>query len=103
MPEYLDMMPCTTIVEWKTNLMCTDTPLPVDQVPCYVYDVDGYRHNLSPLINHKTAYFVESEEEAVEFYVNPCQDIAGKPLRTSSLIYPACQEWNLPITLSILI
>lgn len=45
------------------------------QVPCYIFDSDGKKHDLSPLIKLKDGYLVDDGDDGVDFYINVCRSI----------------------------
>lgn len=75
-PELNLKWKCNTQFIWKTSAACN--PLPkIKEVPCYVYDKDGNKRDLSHLILSKGHYSVESTDSEVEFYINVCSEIKG--------------------------
>lgn len=46
------------------------------QVPCYVFDSDGRKHDLSPLIKLKDGYLVDDGEDSIDFYINICRSLS---------------------------
>ncbi|XP_045197868.2 cation-independent mannose-6-phosphate receptor-like isoform X2 [Mercenaria mercenaria] len=72
-PVFLDFTTCVSYFEWETNLYCT-TRNTVKEVPCYLYDDQGNRYDLSPLAKTKGGYLVSSELDT-DIYINVCRDI----------------------------
>lgn len=49
--------------------------LPSVQVPCFVFDTDGKKHDLSPLIKVTDGYLVDDGNDDVDFYINICRSL----------------------------
>lgn len=46
------------------------------QVPCYVFDTDGKKHDLSPLIKVDRGFLVDDGDDTVDFYINICRNLS---------------------------
>lgn len=46
------------------------------QVPCYVFDSDGKKHDLSPLIKVTDGYLVDDGDDSIDFYINICRSLS---------------------------
>lgn len=46
------------------------------QVPCYVFDSDGKKHDLNPLIKVKDGYLVDDGDDNIDFYINICRSLS---------------------------
>ncbi|XP_055495415.1 LOW QUALITY PROTEIN: cation-independent mannose-6-phosphate receptor [Leucoraja erinacea] len=85
-PEYVATSECVHYFEWKTFVSCKKSTFnPVKEVPCYVFDEDGKKRDLNPLIKNSGAHLVDSPDDD-DFYINICRDI--NPLDEVS----ACQH-----------
>lgn len=47
----------------------------IKKVPCYVFDEDGKKRDLNPLIKNSGAHLVDSPDDD-DFYINICRDIS---------------------------
>lgn len=47
----------------------------VFKVPCYVFDSDGKKHDLNPLIKVTDGYLVDDSDDSVDFYINVCRNL----------------------------
>lgn len=46
------------------------------QVPCYVFDTDGKKHDLSPLIQVSDGFLVDDSNDSIDFYINICRSLS---------------------------
>uniref|UniRef100_A0A3P9GYT0 MRH domain-containing protein n=1 Tax=Oryzias latipes TaxID=8090 RepID=A0A3P9GYT0_ORYLA len=77
-PEFVAFSQCVHYFEWKTYTACKKDkfkPHKELQVPCYTFDSDGKKHDLSPLIKLKDGYLVDDGDDGVDFYINVCRSI----------------------------
>ncbi|XP_067845330.1 cation-independent mannose-6-phosphate receptor [Heptranchias perlo] len=75
-PELVATSECVHYFEWKSFVACRKSTFnPVKEVPCYVFDEDGKKRDLNPLIKVLGGYLVDSPEDD-ELYINICRDIA---------------------------
>ncbi|XP_024912478.1 cation-independent mannose-6-phosphate receptor isoform X2 [Cynoglossus semilaevis] len=75
-PEFVDVSECVHYFEWKTYVACRrDKFKPHKEVPCYAFDSDGKKHDLSPLIKLKDGYLVDDGDDSVDFYINICRSL----------------------------
>ena len=82
----VDSNACETFFEWSTYLACKRT-FSGHEVKCYVYDRDGFKRDLSPLIKSSGQYRVESQDER-EFYINVCRELPSRgKWRSASLLH----------------
>ncbi|CAG5959540.1 unnamed protein product [Menidia menidia] len=59
-PEFVAVSQCVHYFEWKTYAACKkDKFKPHKEVPCYVFDSDGKKHDLNPLIKVSDGYLVK--------------------------------------------
>ncbi len=65
---------CETYFEWYTSAACKDPPTAKKEVKCSVYDQQGHKHDLTPLIKLKGGHQVETSDGR-DFYINVCRDI----------------------------
>lgn len=49
------------------------------QVPCYVFDSDWKKHDLSPLIKVNDGYLVDDGDDRIDFYINICRSLSQYP------------------------
>ena len=77
-PRLLDTYACDTYFEWHTSVLCK-TPPSAKEVKCHVYDSEGYKRDLSPLIKQTGGYLVDSAGDR-DFYINVCRDIKSSKL-----------------------
>ena len=63
--------------EWYTVAACDpkSSLRKAKQVPCYIYDKEGRKIDLSPLSKTKGGYLVEQETGQSPLYINVCRDI----------------------------
>ncbi|XP_013417456.1 cation-independent mannose-6-phosphate receptor [Lingula anatina] len=73
-PVFLDSHLCDTYFEWHTTAACKDDHSEI-QEPCYIYDANGQKHDLSPLIKLKGGHQVNKASRTYDFYINICRDI----------------------------
>lgn len=46
------------------------------QVPCFVFDSDGKKHDLNPLIKVSGGYLVDDGDDTIDFYINICRNLS---------------------------
>lgn len=49
------------------------------QVPCYAFDPDGKKHDLTPLIKVSDGYLVDDGDDSIDFYINICRSLSEFP------------------------
>ncbi|KAM4632802.1 LOW QUALITY PROTEIN: cation-independent mannose-6-phosphate receptor [Polymixia lowei] len=75
-PEFVTMSQCVHYFEWRTYTACKkDRFKPHKEVPCYVFDSDGKKHDLSPLIKLTDGYLVDDVDDSSSFYINICRSL----------------------------
>uniref|UniRef100_UPI00398E403E cation-independent mannose-6-phosphate receptor n=1 Tax=Pristiophorus japonicus TaxID=55135 RepID=UPI00398E403E len=75
-PEFVATSDCVHYFEWKSFVACKKSTFnPIKEVPCYVFDEDGKKRDLNPLIKNIGGYLVDSPEDD-DIYINICRDIA---------------------------
>ncbi|XP_030627174.1 cation-independent mannose-6-phosphate receptor [Chanos chanos] len=75
-PEFVTVSECVHYFEWRTYAACKrDTFKPHKEVPCYVFDTDGKKHDLNPLIKLSDGYLVDDSDGEVDFYINICRSL----------------------------
>ncbi|XP_051868030.1 cation-independent mannose-6-phosphate receptor [Pristis pectinata] len=85
-PEFVTTSECVHYFEWKTFVACKKSTFnPIKEIPCYVFDEDGKKRDLNPLIKISGGYLVDSPDED-DFYINICRDIS--PLDETSACKP---------------
>lgn len=78
-PEFVAVSQCVHYFEWRTFTACKkDKFKPHKEVPCYVFDSDGKKHDLNPLIKVKDGYLVDDGDDNIDFYINICRSL-NKP------------------------
>nr|XP_054484731.1 cation-independent mannose-6-phosphate receptor isoform X5 [Agelaius phoeniceus] len=76
-PEFVTATECVHYFEWRTFVACKkDLFKPVKEVPCYVFDEDLKKHDLSPLIQVSGHYLVDDSDDD-SLFINVCRDIGG--------------------------
>ncbi|XP_076077705.1 cation-independent mannose-6-phosphate receptor-like [Mytilus galloprovincialis] len=76
-PVFVEYSSCTSYFEWQTVFVCKDVlKTAVKEVPCYVYDDDNEKYDLTQLIKPESGYLVDSTE-GWDFYINVCRDITA--------------------------
>ncbi|MED6239771.1 hypothetical protein ATANTOWER_010968 [Ataeniobius toweri] len=86
-PEFVALSQCVHYFEWKTYAACKkDKFKPHKEVPCYVFDPDGKKHDLNPLIKVRDGYLVDDGDDDSDFYINICRSLntPGKPCSEGS-------------------
>lgn len=76
LPAVLSLVPahlCPLLQPLLVTSNCYDTSCV--QVPCFVFDTDGKKHDLSPLIKMKEGYLVDDGNDDVDFYINICRSL----------------------------
>ncbi|KAM9840298.1 cation-independent mannose-6-phosphate receptor [Aulostomus maculatus] len=77
-PEFVAVSQCLHYLEWKTYAACKkDKFKPHREVPCFVFDADGKKRDLSPLIKMSDGYLVDDGDDSVDFYINICRSLNG--------------------------
>ncbi|XP_032398409.1 cation-independent mannose-6-phosphate receptor isoform X1 [Etheostoma spectabile] len=75
-PEFVAVSQCVHYFEWRTFTACKkDKFKPHKEVPCYVFDSDGKKHDLSPLIKVNDGYLVDDGDDTIDFYINICRSL----------------------------
>ncbi|XP_076026629.1 cation-independent mannose-6-phosphate receptor [Genypterus blacodes] len=75
-PEFVTVSQCVHYFEWRTYTACRqDKFKPHKEVPCYVFDVDGKKHDLNPLIKGDEGYLVDDGDDTIDFYINICRSL----------------------------
>ncbi|XP_035801950.2 cation-independent mannose-6-phosphate receptor isoform X2 [Amphiprion ocellaris] len=75
-PEFVAISQCVHYFEWKTYTVCKkDKFKPHKEVPCYVFDSDGKKHDLNPLIKVNDGYLVDDGDDTIDFYINICRSL----------------------------
>ena len=70
----VDANACETFFEWSTYLACKQHSPGIKEVKCYVYDHQGQKRDLSPLIKSDGSYLVGSQDQR-GFYINVCREL----------------------------
>ncbi|KAJ8270708.1 hypothetical protein GJAV_G00118320 [Gymnothorax javanicus] len=77
-PEFVTVSKCVHYFEWRTYVACKkDKFKPHKEVPCYVFDEDGKKHDLNPLIKLTEGYLVDDSDEETSLYINVCRSIVS--------------------------
>uniref|UniRef100_A0A8C1XSQ9 Insulin-like growth factor 2 receptor n=1 Tax=Cyprinus carpio TaxID=7962 RepID=A0A8C1XSQ9_CYPCA len=75
-PEFVTVSECVHYFEWRTYAACRrDKFKPHKEVPCYVFDSDGKKHDLNPLIKLSDGYLVDDPDDEIDFYINICRSL----------------------------
>ncbi|XP_040919977.1 cation-independent mannose-6-phosphate receptor isoform X2 [Toxotes jaculatrix] len=75
-PEFVAVSQCVHYFEWRTYTACKkDKFKPHKEVPCYVFDSDGKKHDLNPLIKVNNGYLVDDGDDSIDFYINICRSL----------------------------
>ncbi|KAI3364465.1 hypothetical protein L3Q82_011257, partial [Scortum barcoo] len=75
-PEFVAVSQCVHYFEWRTYSACkNDKFKPQKEVPCFVFDSDGKKHDLSPLIKVSDGYLVDDGDDSIDFYINICRSL----------------------------
>ncbi|XP_056125524.1 cation-independent mannose-6-phosphate receptor [Rhinichthys klamathensis goyatoka] len=75
-PEFVTVSECVHYFEWRTYFACRrDKFTPHKEVPCYVFDSDGKKHDLNPLIKLSDGYLVDDPDDESDFYINICRSL----------------------------
>lgn len=56
------------------------------QVPCYVFDTDGKKHDLNPLIKARDGYLVDDGDDSIDFYINICRSLCESKGKSPPLL-----------------
>ncbi|TDH00702.1 hypothetical protein EPR50_G00191090 [Perca flavescens] len=89
-PEFVAVSQCVHYFEWRTFAACKkDKFKPPKEVPCYVFDSDGKKHDLNPLIKVKDGYLVDDGDDTIDFYINICRSL-NRPNQTCPEDSAAC-------------
>ncbi|KAJ3606442.1 hypothetical protein NHX12_025963 [Muraenolepis orangiensis] len=79
-PEFVTVSQCVHYFEWRSYAACKNQKFkPAKEVPCYVFDTDGHKHDLTPLIKMTTGYLVEDADNSVDLYINICRSLGRYP------------------------
>ncbi|KAG7460969.1 hypothetical protein MATL_G00204630 [Megalops atlanticus] len=77
-PEFVTESKCVHYFEWRTYVACRkDKFKPHKEVPCYVFDGDGKKHDLNPLIKLTDGYLVDDSDDEIDLYINICRSITS--------------------------
>ncbi|CAK6983216.1 cation-independent mannose-6-phosphate receptor, partial [Scomber scombrus] len=75
-PEFVAVSQCVHYFEWRTYTACKKNKFkPHKEVPCFVFDSDGKKHDLSPLIKVTDGYLVDDGDDSIDFYINICRSL----------------------------
>ncbi|XP_031169703.1 cation-independent mannose-6-phosphate receptor isoform X1 [Sander lucioperca] len=75
-PEFVAVSQCVHYFEWRTFAACKKNKFkPHKEVPCYVFDSDGKKHDLNPLIKVNDGYLVDDGDDTIAFYINICRNL----------------------------
>nr|XP_019960585.1 PREDICTED: cation-independent mannose-6-phosphate receptor-like [Paralichthys olivaceus] len=75
-PEFVAVSQCVHYFEWRTYSACKNGKFkPHKEVPCYVFDTTGKKHDLNPLIKVNDGYLVDDGDDSIDFYINICRSI----------------------------
>ncbi|XP_039980957.1 cation-independent mannose-6-phosphate receptor isoform X2 [Xiphias gladius] len=75
-PEFVAVSQCVHYFEWRTYAACKkDKFKPHAEVPCYVFDSDGKKHDLNPLIKVNDGYLVDDGDDSIDLYINICRSL----------------------------
>ncbi|CAN7989555.1 unnamed protein product, partial [Ixodes hexagonus] len=85
-PEFYTEASCQVFLLWRTSAVCPPVPgKPVrTEVPCYVFDGQGSRFDLSGLIRASGGHRVETADPKVDLRINVCSDM----LPENGVMYP---------------
>uniref|UniRef100_A0A3Q3IL94 Uncharacterized protein n=1 Tax=Monopterus albus TaxID=43700 RepID=A0A3Q3IL94_MONAL len=76
-PEFVAVSQCVHYFEWRTYAACKNEKFkPHKEVPCYVFDSDGKKHDLNPLIKLNDGYLVDDGDDSIDFYINICRSLS---------------------------
>uniref|UniRef100_A0A4W5NR28 Insulin-like growth factor 2 receptor n=1 Tax=Hucho hucho TaxID=62062 RepID=A0A4W5NR28_9TELE len=76
-PEFVTVAQCVHYFEWRTYAACKKNKYKPDkEVPCYVFDMDGKKHDLNPLIKLTDGYLVDDSDDEVHLYINICRSLS---------------------------
>uniref|UniRef100_A0A8C9ZHK2 Insulin-like growth factor 2 receptor n=1 Tax=Sander lucioperca TaxID=283035 RepID=A0A8C9ZHK2_SANLU len=88
-PEFVAVSQCVHYFEWRTFAACKKNKFkPHKEVPCYVFDSDGKKHDLNPLIKVNDGYLVDDGDDTIAFYINICRNLSQYLREAQS---PTCQ------------
>lgn len=75
-PEFVASSQCVHYFEWRTYSACKNNKFtPQKEVPCFVFDSDGKKHDLNPLIKVSGGYLVDDGDDTIDFYINICRNL----------------------------
>ncbi|TWW69178.1 cation-independent mannose-6-phosphate receptor isoform X1 [Takifugu flavidus] len=75
-PEFVAVSQCVHYFEWRTYTACKNNKFkPQKEVPCYVFDTDGKKHDLSPLVKVSDGILVDDGDDSIDFYINICRSL----------------------------
>ena len=66
-------------------------------MPCYVFDLDGKKHDLNPLIKLNGGYLVDDGNDSVDFYINICRSLSEWQVEGGGMS-EGPYEWMMEIT-----
>ncbi|XP_072265418.1 cation-independent mannose-6-phosphate receptor [Pyxicephalus adspersus] len=83
-PEFVKFEECVHYFEWRTFTACKKNKFkPIQEVPCYIFDVDYKKHDLNPLIRTTGGYLVDDWDPDSDLYINICRTIGNSEGDTS--------------------
>ncbi|KAK2855938.1 hypothetical protein Q5P01_004673 [Channa striata] len=104
-PEFVAVSQCVHYFEWKTYAACKkDKFKPYKEVPCYVFDSDGKKHDLNPLIRVNGGYLVDDGDDSIDFYINICRSLNSPdiscPEGSAACLITRGQSYNMGVPTS---
>ncbi|XP_064627541.1 cation-independent mannose-6-phosphate receptor-like [Lineus longissimus] len=91
-PKFLESYACDTYFEWHSTVACKKKTT-ASEVPCSIYNKDGKKVDLTPLIMTEGAYKTDTATYS-DFYINVCRAITpgtNTSLKGCSPSTAACQ------------
>ncbi|XP_064475457.1 cation-independent mannose-6-phosphate receptor-like [Ornithodoros turicata] len=78
-PEFLaeSKSRCQTFFSWRTSAACASSGRR-NETPCYAYNADGAKFDLTPLMKMTGSHPVESLDKDVDLRINVCSDMVGE-------------------------
>ncbi|RDD41852.1 Cation-independent mannose-6-phosphate receptor [Trichoplax sp. H2] len=74
-PEFIEENNCVYYFNWKTSAACYSLNSPSStEIPCYIYDDQNQKRDLSLLMKEFGAYAVKSQSQK-KLYINVCRNI----------------------------
>lgn len=64
------------------------------QVPCYVFDTDGKKHDLSPLIQVSNGFLVDDGDYSIDFYINICRSLSESRIKRDRMNESTLEKRN---------